>query len=733
MSFIEQLINLKNEDDINRNVIKFINKPGKTQNAIRKREHFFLFRELLIPYYYEFIHILNKMENANLLSYFIRGSSAWFNNAVRTKSRNYKNIASLLNKEVGDVIYPAMLAQNWDFSIFVEKDNLLKVTNILSKFVSDLVKTIRKDMINAKQVSEKKMDNKIEQFKGYYIALCIEHESFREFADFADFACRSQSHHSFFAFWATLHPVNNLETFKKDFIIPLSIKLPASVIAGPDHEKARFLNEKGLLMYSIFMYSEGLNRTLDKGINIDKLRMLWFTKNWQDLAKIYLELYDIWQKVDKDEPFFENKWQYDNIKDSLQQNILKSIFIEDEGVDNLDLLDKRLIEFYRGIMNIIVIDLNRSIQKYKSPIIERIDVMIVGGDAFTRYISSSKTADIDVKVLVIPKKETKERWFPNKEYFNIQDIISEVLSKYIVYLNYIKKFSPIYNQFRLREWDDVYPGRRADKFHLFSIDCRTIHKTRVNLGGNIYDLKNFKHDLAILDVAITYDYDRSYADIETINYMDVFPTSYMQCQYIKYPVNILDYKIPVSSAKYLMKELATRFDNDGQIFQRFESGKIMKDISRYRDLKAGNNLIVKNNIVDLYLISTILDENSDNKLLFDYAAQYNYLYNIIKFGKKSEYAKKQESFNISANERIIYKDMPLKYKIPYGISSSGLCNNKIDVCNLLNRKMGEDNRFKLVKCNSYEFRELFVASDIRCIQISPELFNRDGKWGAECE
>lgn len=777
MSLIDKLIKIKEYDKRQKLINEFIKPKITSDFSIKKRNFFFQNRKQIIPYYYKLITKLNELEKDGELVYLIRGSSAWFNNIMNNiaKGKTY-NIDSFddmyhdFKTSIGNVnMVASLLAQNWDFSIFINKQKLKDVFKIINEYVGDIKKQMNKDNINAQKISYNKDLDHLENFKGYYIALCLDNREYSKYQHFSDYVCNDISPYSFFAFWITLHPVENLNHIYDNFVKPITVKLPASIIncyepnitiqtekfPNPKLQKetikkranrteevskykkprfnycemldstANFLNFKGLLMFTIFMDSKYLDRTSEKGINIDKYRIKWLENDNIKRGIIYKELFEIWSNTFKDplDCIFEDKWQLFNINDTFRNSILKNIMNIDNS-SSFDLIDTRLIEFYRGVINTIVIDLHRNITTYKDEYIERIDVMIVGGDAFTRYIDKSKTSDIDVKVTVIPKKATEKTWMPDNIYEEIQQLVISILSKYIVYLNYTIKFSDIYTQFRLREWSDSKGGN----FHLFSIDCRTIHNVK-QLGNKTFNLENYNHDLALLDVSIDFDNKRYYANDKTIEFMDVIPIKRFQCNYIDYNVEIMNLKLPVASPEFLIKEMNKRYKDPYLLEKRFYVGKIDKDIERYKTLKTNPRNFKENNVFDLFMASTLIreDKNLDspksNFSIYYYGYLYSGLYNYRRNQKKTKLFKK-------------------KFKFPFSLSHSENCKYmysiRPELCDFLDRKIKkEDPRLPLIYCKSTEFKNIInniiPNFKFRCLNITPELFNTSPDWGKDCD
>lgn len=786
MSLIDKLIPMKDSNKRYKLISDFLEQKISPEFSIQKRNFFFQNRRQIIPYYYILISQLNKLEKDGKLVYLIRGSSAWFNNVMNsiTKGKTY-DINSFdqmyhdFIRGIGDVHMAAsLLAQNWDFSIFIDENYLDIVFDMVNKVVGDIAKKMKKDKINAMKISYNKDLDHLENFKGYYIALCLENKEYSLYQHFSDYVCNKQSPYSFFAFWITLHPVNNLTHIYNTFVKPITVKLPASIInkyptgteiidekfsnpklkksertvrkrekrdlynvsefkfgnySEEDIEtKANFLNFKGLIMFTTFMDSKHLNRTSEKGINIDEYRIRWLENDGVKRGKLYKEIYKIWTDTfEEKDSIFENKWQLSNINDTFRNNILKNILNIDSN-SSFDLIDTRLIEFYRGIINTIVIDLHKRITSYKHKYIEKVDVMIVGGDAFTRYIDKSTTSDIDVKVIVIPKKSTKETWMPNDIYEEIQQFITSILSKYIVYLNYTLKFSNMHTQFRLREWAEIFKDMKGGKFHLFTLDCRTIHNVK-QLGNKTFNLRNYNHDLALLDVAINFDNERYYTGFKTTELMDVTPVKRFQCSYINYNVNKIDFKIPIASPEFLMKEMYKRYKYPYLLEQRFRQGigKINKDIQRYMTLKTDPQNFKENNVFDLFMALTLITEDQSfdspqsNASIYYYADLYSQLYNY----------RKHQKFTKNFNDKYTFK-------LPYSLSNSENCEYlqsiRPEICDFLDRKIKkEDPRLPLILCKSTKFKtminNIIPNFNFRCVNITPDLFNTSPDWGKDCE
>ena len=704
MNFIEDLLSspVQNRESM---IIEKVKQKISPTESIDKREFFFLFRTLLIPYFYMLIEELNIMQENGELTYLIIGSSAWFANFMTQMGKSQYDVADhekvlkMLKSHIkNDEMTASILAQNWDISIYVDRENEDNVRSKLKSVLSNISKTMRKDRISTELKSSTGTED-LDLFPGTWMSLCVFDKIFEKYMLFRDDEKCGINYFTFF--WLMIHPVNNLSNVYKKFVEPLMIRLPASVYTKsmeieelvkesrrrptstrPDLDpeeslrrstrvkkhrtmyfggfkdvtEANYLNIYGLIMFSAFMDSKHIDRSLEKGLNIDDFRIRWVTETGVHRGEIYMKLIEIWKNAfsrDKNDPLFESEYQYGNILEALQNNAMKS-FMEYDNSSKYDRIDNRMIEFYRGTMNTICIDLNLKMSRYRHPDIEKIQAFILGGDAFTRYIDKSGTSDIDIKILVTPKVSTSNEWMDDDVHKDVQDIIMSVLSKYIIFLNYTLKFAAVDTKFRLRDRAELDEKFKGTKYHLFSIDVRTIHNLVLTApSGQNYDLNGFKHDLAILDVAINYDNERYYADSNPVM-MIVVPTPKFQCTYLDIVPDSNFHKymeLPMASPEFLMKEMVKRYNIPGKLMTRFLQGmpKIQKDLVRYSTLKSishGTQYNAINNVVDVFILSTLVQDTKETEAIRYYGNLYKD-YHVLKKEQKIERMREEKETSTS--------------------------------------------------------------------------------------
>jgi len=244
------------------------------------------------------------------------------------------------------------------------------------------------------------------------------------------------------------------------------------------NENENFLNNEGLHFFGNKI--DG-NRSLEKGMNIDEIRMKYLM-NYYESAGQLPKFHKIYNEV-----FFGTDLYciYDEIK-------LNNLYYS-EIVDPIkNEIKKEFVKCFRNYCYYILQDLDKAFKNDKY-ITDHIS-MLVGGESMSFYniTNIEDTDDYDIKVFYEGKKE------------NAIEIIYNNLSKYVVLLNNIFPVANIIQKNNRVNLDDEERSLARLRFiknickdyDLFSIDFKIIVKI------NNQDINNIAIDIPILDVAI---------------------------------------------------------------------------------------------------------------------------------------------------------------------------------------------------------------------------------------
>jgi hypothetical protein len=523
---------------------------------------------------------------------------------------------------------------------------------------------------------------------------------------------------------------NTLKEEIKQSIIQLDV--PFSTLKCP------ILNIAGLMMNTTMMKAQNVNRTPDKKIDIDTFRLGLVTsgKSMQEILNGYKNLRSIWNDTfltwsrSDIKQFFLNEYENKNMKKTINQQIVENTMMEDGETTVAIALETDTMTKHRAIINTIVIDLNMFFKTYKKDDIMKVDVFIVGGDSWGRYIDA-RTSDIDIKVVITPfdykkgerdpntfeyKKgikhpKTGEYIIPKTMSVGVQYEIGRILSKYIVYLNYIVK-----------DLDESYRMREADRtqtetpFYLMSID----YKGAFPLAK--YNLSNeYAYDLPILDVSTVFNnenirYTEMYNEMP-LNLSDMqsnanFP-GYIDFEvYSKY--NLTQMRLPVGNMHFLEHDLRDIYKTQAAYELRFFRGKLEKDVKRYINIKSRDvdNQDITNNIIDPIISISMLENVYPYSVNLDpYPCMYHEYYNIL---------------------QIMNNKNKTKNKMPYNIDSSAICNDDaaemrlIEKCDDMN--LTEENYYRF--CTTDFGLKIVLQTDAKnwiSKNLSNFVKNYDGK------
>ena len=424
--------------------------------------------------------------------------------------------------------------------------------------------------------------------------------------------------------------------------------------------------------------------------------------------------------------FFNDSYQYDAILNTIKKNILKYYMVDNDNM--LNLIEESLVSLYRATVNNIIIDIYDKSRSLVIEGVESVNIFIVGGDAFGRYIEEGKISDIDVKLIITPtppKNPKKGRWkkIPVIDA-NIKNavinFISDILSPYIIYLNYINKFvdKPT---FRIRSYD---ASAEASPYSLISLDCRgKIDPPDTGVTG-------FFLEYALLDISIMYNYQQddytNYIhnsscgyDIRLPGYL-VDPVNMPQTPQVRPVVSSLIQasSLPVANALFLLTELKNRYEIPASVEARFFAGKIEKDILRYITLSeiiAKNKtyipVILSRNTMDPFLWYSMKLITKTEKVINYLGCVYTKQFDAIRLGVKNL----EVDFPDRRQQRWRYV---IKAKTTYNSGRFIFCDHEY----LINDDNVQDLHFFVGECQSDVLRVIDPSGDAA---LSSELTLRE--------
>lgn len=678
---------------------------GQGNNGIEKREFFFRKRCAYISYYVEFINALNS----NGIKYYIKGSSAWFANAREFLFSGYPgdinkadcdSMMNFLHKNYKENIplIASFLPQNWDICIFSDQPGIAREE--IYGYLQDLARRMEKDpniIPQKRKTRSKKTDESsilsiktntnndgADTFNGGWISICSEeYKHGHKFKDFDDkIVCTEPAETGrigFLIFWVAIYhiPVHHVHNFSHNFLNKLTVNLPSTLTDKEQKLNAVFLNPLGLLLNTLYMKAGGVDRKIDKKLDIDNLRMGSMGINkyeaYKQIHNIWINTFSEWTEKDIDILF--GPIPYNSIENEIKKNILNN-YITPEGISYLETIENSLVTEYRPTINNILIHMNYKLSQTKFEGVESVKLFIVGGDAFARYITTDKISDIDVKLIITPHKKQggKRPVIPSYIREEIVRFVTETISEYIVYLNYTGKFfdKPL---FRLRNYDAT---KQDFPYNLISMDCRGNHDFPQA------DVYGFFLDYAILDISIMYNNNKK----STEDYVWEIPCrgelrlpGYLVSdapkseQVVKVLHDLSDSsKLPIASVPFLVKEMVDRYENPDSVEGRFFAGKIEKDIQRYLSLKTQNvKLNDTYNIMDPFLFWTMNLVDRINLGLSYFGCIYSSQFNFIRSYKKGS------KLQVPAPDRFHLETKTFvnrKSKTPFSSEKFSFCDNE---------------------------------------------------------
>ena len=587
-----------------------------------------------------FIASLNQDASNNDLAYLIKGSSAWYANFFLAQDRDL-NVQTEIGDNVGFLpqnwdmeiytkesqietmfckYYNLLLGyhrelidsqdENYETCVSFSKNVKMyhnekkgKKKGRLIPNACALTKETRK---NKEKVQNKKTCTNIElkdsigfeNFRAYQLRFCVRiknnknEDAWNKFND-KDVCEVAANFH--LIFYITFHviPDDRFLDFKTRFFSHITREINGAI----------YLNHSGLLFYSTFIRANsGREFRKDKGIDLDNYRLeklidtITQTRVVNDQQKRqraervieqYNRLYHLVNSFFEDQVFWKqylipSDYWFGNIKQELVKTMLKNYWSPTIPNGIVQKLDDIFIDYYRPILNAIVVELANIINSGNkdSPLTKKFPnvtfkVMIAGGDAFERYIPTNKIADIDLKIIMQPKTDA-DKEYKDEIILYVRQLIFAILSKHIVILNKMveecanddvmfqsamkqsaekiitkncdsdslfklcAKINPetgteFKTNFRLRNLP-IYKSNLFT-FNLVSIDMRKSFQVFYN---DKKDPLSFKYDLAILDVPFKFyeGFDeRKDIDLqETIN----FPVTVGRECFTNSPVEVLD-------------------------------------------------------------------------------------------------------------------------------------------------------------------------------------------------
>lgn len=638
---------------------------GQNSNGILKREYFFKKRFAYVPYYLRFVYMLEEYG----VKYYIKGSSAWFANARENIMKGYTgniktssadSILDFLKKKFHTSIplLASFLPQNWDICIYTDQVEIARKE--IYKFMTKLSVQMKQDplIIPQKRQTRRggssdtiniKVNTKGEgadTFKGAWVSMCSEeYERVHKFRDFDDkLVCTDKSKDTgiigFLIFWVVIYniPTKHMKSFEENFLDKVTIKLPSDF---SEKSQVRFLNTLGLILNTTYMESSGISRKTEKKLDIDKLRSESLELNryesFQKLQHIWFQTFGSWSETEILSLFYEG--QFSSITNNIKKNILSN-YIVNSGINYMQLLENNLLSDYRAVINNIIIHINYILLSKTFDGVESVKLFIVGGDAFARYIPTTNLSDIDIKLIITPNVKTrgKNPIMPSELKQDVVKFIVEILSEYIVFLNYTGKFfdRPL---FRVRNYDAT---KQNVPYNLISLDCRGNHDVpEANVSG-------FYLDYAILDISIMWNNTKKNTD-DYITEMDCigelklpgYLTTDENIPESKQLYQTLDNliqsaKIPIASSNFLLSEMVERYNNPNSVEARYFNGKIEKDIERYIILKNYQNQPIQTiNVMDPFLFWTMNEEKLKRNLQY-FGCVYSSEFDFIRTYKKGK-------------------------------------------------------------------------------------------------
>ena len=587
-----------------------------------------------------FITSLNQDASNNDLAYLIKGSSAWYANFFLAQDRDL-NVQAEIGDNVGFLpqnwdmeiytkesqietmfckYYNLLLeyhrglnsSQDENYETCVSFSNNVKMYHKEKKgkktgeAIPNACALTKETRNNPEKVQDKKTCTNIElkdsigfeNFRAYQLRFCVRiknnknENAWNKFND-KDVCEVPENFH--LIFYITFHviPDDRFIDFKTRFFSQITREINGAI----------YLNHSGLLFYSTFIRANsGREFRKDKGIDLDNYRLEKLIdtitqtrianeqqkrQRAERVIEQYNRLYHLVNSFFEDQVFWKqylipSDFWFSNIKQELVKTMLKNYWSPTIPNGIVQKLDDIFIDYYRPILNAIVVELANIINSSNkdSPLTKKFPdvtfkVMIAGGDAFERYIPTNKIADIDLKIIMQPNKEA-DKDYKNDIILYVRQLIFAILSKHIVILNKMveecgnddamfqsamkqsaekiitkncssdslfklcAKINPetgteFKTNFRLRNLP-IYKSNLFT-FNLVSIDMR---KTFQVFYNDSKDPLSFKYDLAILDVPFKFyeGFDeRKDIDLQqTIN----FPVTVAQECFTNSPIEVVE-------------------------------------------------------------------------------------------------------------------------------------------------------------------------------------------------
>ena len=440
-SFISELASTKTDEERQ----ELISENLSTSDAELKRrsKNDFLNLPIIIENFNDLKNALNKDQDANALSYLIKGSSAWHANFFKSNNRD-RNVEEDISNNI------AFLPQNWDIEVYCPENMIqnviLKYYNGLSGYqrlysgdinepegelkiltrgkatkarkqygipevdtcisISENITLINKDnKINNTCISSQTADRIIlknpfgmENLKAYSLSFCVKLKDYENkniqtaWERYSDrTSCGSEKYH--FIFYITFHkiPINRFTNFKQSFLNKITINI----------DNINYLNYDGLLLYAtLIKANSGREFRTDKGMDLDTYRLEKLVnaitetnlKNITEeqkkyrselIVNNYFKLYQLISTTFASD-FWDNyiiphEYWIGNLKQELVKRMLQNYYSDTIPSGIVQKIEDTMIEYYRPILNTIVKELYDNIKEISNKFPEYIFNVMIAG------------------------------------------------------------------------------------------------------------------------------------------------------------------------------------------------------------------------------------------------------------------------------------------------------------------------------------------------------------------
>ena len=431
-----------------------------TNNREKKHKYFKNNNHLVDKLNETAFEFLNKFENNETIVPFIAGGKAW--------EKIYNNTTKPISFQ----------SYNYDFFIYAQADSILPILLKAEEYYNNLYTFVIKENLKNKIITFR---TGYKKNKNNEIFLLTPEPSILK--NIPSYELRMEI------------IVNDIKIDLLYIVIfPTKIKLNLFKNAFNDNYlEDNYLNANGLYL---FMNQLKTDRTFDKGINIDKIRMDYLIDNYDNIKNIGYGLYN--------EVFQKNKVFYNKfVGIDLYHNKMLTLEIQNA----IESIKKKSIKSFRNICFNIINDINMNLpEEYKK---KGSVAFLVGGEAMSYYgiTNQDDTNDFDVKLII--RAERLNQISAIKKELN--KYISDILIKYVFLLNNPSIFDKeqIFTNDVLRESNKQNKSISRIRFHnnlthnnkveLYSID--------INYFAEYVGVKSehsLKIEIPIFDLVIHY-------------------------------------------------------------------------------------------------------------------------------------------------------------------------------------------------------------------------------------